>query len=95
MGQMVLGASSSSWRRVKASIITKMKSKNYALYDPRGIIEEGKLRDVQCRSPPLRTLILERRFSSQGKYEEERKIRRDWREELDLFMGNGRAVRKV
>ncbi|KAI5863927.1 hypothetical protein GGS23DRAFT_520811 [Durotheca rogersii] len=50
---------------------TGWKSKNCARYDPRRIIEKGRLRAVQCRSPPLKTLILERRFSVQGKYEEE------------------------
>ena len=49
------------------------ESKNCAPYDPRGIIEKGRLRAVQCRSPPLAALMLERGLPEQGKYEEERK----------------------
>lgn len=66
-------------RDEKSSKIGK-DSKNSAPYDPRGIIEEGRLRDVQCRSTYLKQLKLERAVSEQGKYEEEKKSKRVWGE---------------
>lgn len=51
-------------------------NKNSGNYDPRRIIEKGQLRDVLCRFPPLRVLILELGLFSQGKYEEEKSIKR-------------------
>ena len=61
-------------------------NKNCAPYDPRGIIEKGRLCDVQCRSPLLRSPILELRCAEQGKYEEERKKKLKGPEERQLFI---------
>ncbi len=51
------------------------ENNNSAHYDPRGIIDGGQLRDVQCRYPSIRTLMLERGSFEQGKYEEEKRKR--------------------
>lgn len=42
---------------------------------PRRTIEEGRLRDVQCRPPFLPRSILERPEIEQGKYEEEKETK--------------------